>query len=152
MLVVYYPAESHLDWSEELCALGLSVAEDAVQVRVQCGEGLARSQVAAEHVRGEAIVHREQDVAAAVDQLHAALRPGGRVFVGDMHFGPHLGTRLLRQLYRGIMGGNGDDVHAALRSRFSTIELAVGADGRTPIPPEGRSWPPIAFLLARKTI
>lgn len=90
------------------------------------------------------------DLDAAVARLYAALRPGGRVFVGDMHFGPHPGTRLLRRLYRGITGGNGDDVVAALRRQFDAVEPVVDKAGRALILPAGASWPPLAFVLTRK--
>jgi ubiquinone/menaquinone biosynthesis C-methylase UbiE len=88
------------------------------------------------------------DLAAAVDQLHATLRPGGRVFVGDMHFGRS--TRWLRAVYRAVTAANGDDVTAALRRRFASVEPVVDDRGRTLVPSAGRSWPPLAFVIARK--
>jgi 2-polyprenyl-3-methyl-5-hydroxy-6-metoxy-1,4-benzoquinol methylase len=88
------------------------------------------------------------DPAAAVDQLHAALRPGGRIFVGDMHFGRS--TRWLRAVYRAVTAANGKDVIAALRRRFASVETIVEDRGRTMVPSAGRSWPPLAFVIARK--
>jgi ubiquinone/menaquinone biosynthesis C-methylase UbiE len=87
---------------------------------------------------------------AALDQVHTALRDGGKLFVLDMHFGPHPVARLLRSCYRLVVGGNGDDVLAALRRRFGSVEPVVGDDGRTHIPAEGRSWPPIFAAIARR--
>jgi ubiquinone/menaquinone biosynthesis C-methylase UbiE len=66
---------------------------------------------------------------AALDRVHAALRDGGRLLVLDMHFGPHPAARLLRAGYRLVVGGNGDDVLAALRRRFGAVEPVVGDDG-----------------------
>jgi ubiquinone/menaquinone biosynthesis C-methylase UbiE len=90
------------------------------------------------------------DLDAALDRIRAALRDGGRLFVLDMHFGPHPAARLLRSCYRLVVGGNGDDVLAALRTRFASVEPVVGDDGRAHVPSAGRSWPPIFAALASR--
>lgn len=91
------------------------------------------------------------DLVAAVDRLCQALRPGGRVFVGDMCFGPHPAAHLLRTLYRCVTGANADDIRAALEARFDAVEPVIDGRGRPLALPPGRSWPPITYLLARKS-
>lgn len=88
------------------------------------------------------------DLAAAIDRVHAALRPGGRLFVVDAHFRPGL-PRLARLLYRGLTGADGDDVPAALRARFARVE-PVYSTQRTPLPYGEVAWPPAAAALATK--
>ena len=88
------------------------------------------------------------DLGAALDRVHAALRPGGRLFVVDAHFRPGL-PRLARLLYRATMGANGDDVLAALRARFDRVEPVVSQDGGT-VPFGEVAWPPVAAALATK--
>jgi ubiquinone/menaquinone biosynthesis C-methylase UbiE len=92
------------------------------------------------------------DLDAALQRAHEALRVGGRIFVADMYFGPHPAARLLRQLYRALTGGNGDDVATALGRRFDVVEPVVDKLGRKLVLPEGRSWPPITYLLAHKEL
>lgn len=88
------------------------------------------------------------DLDAALQRIHGALRPGGRLFVLDMHFGPHPGARLLRAFYRRVMGGNGDDVVAAMRRHFAAVEPVVGDDGTVHHPTGDRSWPPLFAAVA----
>jgi ubiquinone/menaquinone biosynthesis C-methylase UbiE len=90
------------------------------------------------------------DLHAAIGHLYAALRPGGRVFVGDDRFGPHPAARLLRRLYRKITAGNGDDIVDALAARFDSVEPVTGKDGRALAPQPEKSWPPITYVIARK--
>jgi ubiquinone/menaquinone biosynthesis C-methylase UbiE len=90
------------------------------------------------------------DVGAAVDNLRDALRPGGRLFVGDMYFGPHLAARALRRIYRALTAGAAGDVVSALRARFATVEPVVNDRGQGGLPPPGRGWPPVAFVVATK--
>jgi ubiquinone/menaquinone biosynthesis C-methylase UbiE len=88
------------------------------------------------------------DLDAALERIYGALRPGARIFVLDMHFGPHPGARLLRAFYRRVMGGNGEDVVAAMRRHFDAVEPVVGDDGTVHVPAEGRSWPPVFAAVA----
>jgi ubiquinone/menaquinone biosynthesis C-methylase UbiE len=90
------------------------------------------------------------DLHAAIEHLYAALCPGGRAFVGDVHFGWHPAARLLRRLYRMITAGNGDDIVAALCARFDSVEPVTRDDGRALSPQPGKSWPPITYVIARK--
>lgn len=84
------------------------------------------------------------DLDAAVERVHAALRPGGKLFFADPHFRPGLP----RLLYRVLTGANGDDVLAAAGARFATL-APVGDNGD--LAPHGeRSWPPVAAGLATK--
>ena len=88
------------------------------------------------------------DLDAALERIVRALRPGARLFVLDMHFGPHPAARLLRAFYRRATGGNGEDVVAAMRRHFDTVEPTVGDDGTIHVPANGRSWPPVFAAVA----
>lgn len=87
------------------------------------------------------------DLAAAVDRVHTALRPGGRLFFVDTHFRPGP-PRLLRLLYRLLTGANGDDVLAAARARFAAVEPVGPPEDRAPF--GDRAWPPVVAGLATK--
>lgn len=89
------------------------------------------------------------DLNAAAERVHAALRPGGKLYFADAHFRPGL-PRALRLLYRVLTGANGNDVPAAARTRFATVEPVIAENGD--LAPHGeRSWPPVAAGLATKT-
>lgn len=88
------------------------------------------------------------DLGAALDRIHAALRPGCALFFCDAHFRPGP-PQLLRSLYRLACGANGDDIPAAARARFATVTPVDGAKGG-PAPHGERSWPPVAAGLATK--
>jgi ubiquinone/menaquinone biosynthesis C-methylase UbiE len=90
------------------------------------------------------------DIDAAIDNLSDALRPGGRLFVGDMYFGPHPAARALRRVYRAVTAGAAGDVVTALHAEFATVEPVVTDRGRAGLPPPGRSWPPVAFVVTTK--
>jgi hypothetical protein len=68
------------------------------------------------------------DIGAAVELVHRALRPGGRLFVFDMrlvitgHIGKRLTTRLMRGVYRATAGFTGADVIAELRRVFERVD------------------------------
>jgi ubiquinone/menaquinone biosynthesis C-methylase UbiE len=91
------------------------------------------------------------DLPAAIEHLHAALRPDGRVFVGDVYFSPRMAGRVLRHIYRTITAGNGDDIATALRARFDTVNVVTDDNGRTLAARSDKTWPPITYLVARKT-
>jgi ubiquinone/menaquinone biosynthesis C-methylase UbiE len=69
------------------------------------------------------------DMRAAIENIYAALRPGGRLFLFDMRLTPagRLPTRLLirffRLTYRITAAFTGEDVFAELRRTFDTIEV-----------------------------
>lgn len=87
------------------------------------------------------------DVGAAVEAAHAALRPGGRLFVFDMrlvpagHPGKRLATRLMRGIYRATAGFTGADVLTELRRVFGTV---------SPVLPSGEFGTTITVALAVK--
>jgi ubiquinone/menaquinone biosynthesis C-methylase UbiE len=87
------------------------------------------------------------DVGAAVEAAHAALRPGGRLFVFDMrlvpagHLGKRLTTRLMRGVYRATAGFTGADVLAELRRVFGTV---------SPVLPSGEFGTTLTVALATK--
>jgi ubiquinone/menaquinone biosynthesis C-methylase UbiE len=92
------------------------------------------------------------DIAAGVRNVHAALRPGGRLFVADVRLvpgGKAAGAiRALRWLYRRLAGASGNDVVPHLREVFDEVALV---DGRGephdhPLAP----WPPLVMLVATK--
>jgi ubiquinone/menaquinone biosynthesis C-methylase UbiE len=84
------------------------------------------------------------DMSAAVENIHAALRPGGRLFVFDLRFAPSgrigLLIRLLGVAYRLLGGWSGRDVLTQLQSTFQSVDLVL------PL----RPWPPVVLALARK--
>lgn len=91
------------------------------------------------------------DVHAAVQNIHAALRPGGRLFVLDLRLVPErrrLLIRLLRSLYRLLAGSSGEDVLAGLDAVFDTVEAVTKGGVRTP--GRSRAWPPVTLVVARK--
>lgn len=69
------------------------------------------------------------DMRAAIENIYAALRPGGRLFIFDMRLQPagrapiRLVIRSLRLVYRLMAGFTGEDVLAELRRSFDTIEI-----------------------------
>jgi ubiquinone/menaquinone biosynthesis C-methylase UbiE len=87
------------------------------------------------------------DVGSAVEAAHAALRPGGRLFVFDMrlvptgHLGKRLITHLMRGVYRATAGFTGADVLAELRRVFGTV---------SPVAPSGEFGTTITIALATK--
>lgn len=92
------------------------------------------------------------DIAAGVRTVHAALRPGGRLFVADVRLvpgGKAAGViRALRWLYRGLAGASGDDVVPHLREMFDEVIVVDGRGERydRPLP----HWPPLVMLVATK--
>jgi ubiquinone/menaquinone biosynthesis C-methylase UbiE len=87
------------------------------------------------------------DVGAAVAAAHAALRPGGRLFVFDMrlvpagHLGKRLTTRLMRGVYRATVGFTGADVITELRRVFGTVSAVL---------PSGELGTTLTIALATK--
>lgn len=87
------------------------------------------------------------DVRAAVEIAHAALRPGGRLFVFDMrliatgHLVKRAAIRLGRATYRATAGFAGADVIRELRRTFATV---------APVAPNGEFGTTISFALATK--
>lgn len=87
------------------------------------------------------------DVRAAVEIAHAALRPGGRLFVFDMRLIPtgnlvrRTAIRLGRATYRATAGFAGADVIHELQRTFATV---------TPVFPGGRFGTTISLALATK--
>lgn len=144
-----------LDYSPRMLALAGAVVAEHHWDNVEVRRGDASSTVL-EPGRYDAAVagyalSAVPDLGTAVQHLHAAIRPGGRVFVGDMQFGPHPAARLLRTGYRMLTGADAGDVPAALRQRFDTVEPVTDDAGRSLALPPGRSWPPISYVLARRS-
>lgn len=87
------------------------------------------------------------DVRAAVDIAHAALRPGGRLFVFDMRLIPtgnvvkRTAIRLGRATYRATAGFAGGDVIEELRRAFTTV---------APVFPHGQFGTTIGVAVATK--
>jgi phosphatidylethanolamine/phosphatidyl-N-methylethanolamine N-methyltransferase len=85
------------------------------------------------------------DMRAAIENIYAALRPGGRLFLFDMRLLPAGGPRMrllirfFRLAYRLLAAFTGEDVFAELRRTFDTIEVL-------PV-----SSPAIAIAVAAKT-
>jgi ubiquinone/menaquinone biosynthesis C-methylase UbiE len=84
------------------------------------------------------------DVRAAVENIHQALRPGGRLFVCDLRLVPTGRAKavvwLAGRCYRWVAGWTGTDVLDQLRATFGTVEV-VGAL---------RPWPPVMVAVATK--
>lgn len=84
------------------------------------------------------------DMPAAVDNVHTALRPGGRFFACDLRLIPEgrmgFAIRLLGVAYRLIAGWSGRDVLSQLRATFQSVDLVL------PL----RPWPPVMLAVARK--
>lgn len=67
------------------------------------------------------------DVRAAAASVRAALRPGGRLLVLDVHLTrPGILARLLGRVYRTLAGWSGEDVLTALRETFDTVDVPSG--------------------------
>lgn len=87
------------------------------------------------------------DVHAAVKIAHAALRPGGRLFVFDMRLIPtghavkRAAIQLGRATYRATAGFTGADVIHELQRTFTTV---------TPVFPSGEFGTTISIALASK--
>lgn len=91
------------------------------------------------------------DVPAALDAVHRALRPGGRLFVFDMRLVPHRWStpviRLLQGVYAVSAGWAGVDVLDTAREVFADVRLPdlPGREG------QGRreaGWPPLTMFVA----
>lgn len=75
------------------------------------------------------------DVMSAVENVHAALGPGGRFLVIDLRLAPKGWSRILAWFlglwYRTLAGWTGQDVLSALRHTFQTVEVVTrGRDPR----------------------
>lgn len=110
---------------------------DAAQVRLGCDEYDAA--IATFSLSAIA------DMPAAVENVRAALRPGGRFFVCDLRLIPEgragLAIWVLGLVYRLIAGWSGRDVLYRLRATFQSVDLVL------PL----RPWPPVMLAVARKT-
>ncbi|MGH9091135.1 MAG: class I SAM-dependent methyltransferase [Acidimicrobiales bacterium] len=84
------------------------------------------------------------DVRAAVENVHQALRPGGRLFVCDLRLVPAGRSAAVIWLaglcYRWVAGWRGLDVLDQLQATFDTTEV-VGSL---------RPWPPVIVAVATK--
>lgn len=91
------------------------------------------------------------DFPAAIRHIHAALRPGGTLFVADVRLVPGGRAapliRLLRAAYRGLAKATGHDVAPAIREVFETVQFP---DGRVFDERELPHWPPLLMLVATK--
>lgn len=85
------------------------------------------------------------DARAAAENIHQALRPGGRLFVCDLRLvptgGAALAIRLAGWCYRWIAGWTGQDVLDQLRATFGAVEVIGGL----------RPWPPVVVAVATKS-
>jgi ubiquinone/menaquinone biosynthesis C-methylase UbiE len=69
------------------------------------------------------------DMRGAIENIYAALRPNGRLFLFDMRLRPAGGPRMrllirfFRLTYRALAAFTGEDVFAELRRSFDTIEV-----------------------------
>jgi len=85
------------------------------------------------------------NVQAAVENVHQALRPGGRLFVCDLRLVPTGRAKavvwLAGRCYRWVAGWTGYDVLNQLRTTFGTVEV-IGAL---------RPWPPVVVAVATKS-
>jgi ubiquinone/menaquinone biosynthesis C-methylase UbiE len=92
------------------------------------------------------------DVMAAVHNVHAVLRPGGRFFVMDIRLAPEGWRRIpawfLGLCYRALAGWTGQDVLSALRQTFRTVELVKAGGGLVPDGGAGPGWGFIAIATA----
>ncbi|MGH9103478.1 MAG: class I SAM-dependent methyltransferase [Acidimicrobiales bacterium] len=86
------------------------------------------------------------DVPAAIATSYAALKPGGRLFVIDLHLVPggmlHPVIRLIRQGYATFAGGSKADVLGAVRAAFDGVEMHANR--------KSTAWPPVATFVALK--
>lgn len=91
------------------------------------------------------------DVRTAVENVHSALRPGGRLFVLDLRFAPAgpLAPMIwvLDRLYRLVSGRSGEDVLRELDRVFEAVE-GVTENGRRR--DRSLTWPPITLVVATK--
>lgn len=92
-----------------------------------------------------------QNVPAVVRTIHAALRPGGRLFAPDMHLVPGgPGTPAIwtfRVLYRALARWTGVDVLTTIRTQFGNAE-AVNSRG-IPLPALPK-FAPVLMITAKK--
>lgn len=74
------------------------------------------------------------DVISAVQNVHTALKPGGRFLVLDLRLAPNGWSRVLAWFlglwYRLLAGWTGQDVLSALRHAFPTVEVIKGRRAR----------------------
>jgi ubiquinone/menaquinone biosynthesis C-methylase UbiE len=93
------------------------------------------------------------DVPAALATAHAALRPGGRLFVIDMRLVPAgWSTPLIwlsQGLYRGLAGWSGVDVLDTARGIFPVVTLP-DPPGRPGGGQPTAGWPPLTMFVATK--
>lgn len=92
-----------------------------------------------------------QNVPATVDNIHSALRPGGRLFAPDMRLVPRgLSAPViwtLGRIYRLFARWTGVDVLDTVRARFGQAELVNGEGKRlTRLPPAA----PVVLIVAEK--
>ena len=91
------------------------------------------------------------DFPAAIRRAHAALRPGGTLFVADVRLVPGGRAapliRLLRAIYRGLAKATGRDVAPAVRAVFETVTFPDGRAFDENLLPH---WPPLLMLVATK--
>ncbi|MEO6082608.1 MAG: class I SAM-dependent methyltransferase [Umezawaea sp.] len=83
------------------------------------------------------------DIAAAVSNVHRALRPGGRLFVADVR-----PTGVARAAYRLLTGAPGEDVATHVRRRFASV-ASLNAHG-DPTDSPTAATAPFLMLLATK--
>ena len=92
------------------------------------------------------------NVEAAVHNVHAVLRPGGRFFVLDVRLTPKGWKRIpawfLGLCYRALAGWTGQDVLLALRQTFRTVELVKGGGRLAPASGADPGWAFIAVATA----
>ena len=92
------------------------------------------------------------DFPAAIRRVHAALRPGGRLFVADVRLVPGGRAapviRVVRAAYRRFARATGRDVAPEIREVFGTVNLP---DGRAFDEAALPNWPPLLMLVATKS-
>jgi ubiquinone/menaquinone biosynthesis C-methylase UbiE len=142
-----------LDFSPRMVAKARARATswDNVQVRQADLTSVELEPGAYDGVLASFVISATQNVPAAVATVHRALRPGGRLFVPDMHLVPRgFGapvTAALGLVYRLVGGWTGVDVLETVRARFGTAQPVNGrGEPLATLPP----FSPVLMITARK--
>jgi ubiquinone/menaquinone biosynthesis C-methylase UbiE len=142
-----------VDYSPKMVARAEARAAgwDNVEVRLADAATVELAPGAYDAVLASFSISATRDVPAVVENIHRALRPGGRLFAPDMHLVLRGASTpviwLIRQLYRLVAGWTGVDVLATVRARFGSAD-AVNADG-VPLP-HLPAFAPVAMITATK--
>lgn len=142
-----------LDYSPKMVARAAARAAewDNVEVRQADATTAELTPATFDAVLASFSISATQDVPAVVENIHRALRPGGRLFAPDMRLVPRgLAAPLISTmgvLYRLVARWTGVDVLDTVRARFGSADV-VNGEG-TPLPTLPDFWP-VVMITATK--